>query len=49
MGVTCCREMMPDPSRYAELLRESFAELDQAVGADRKQAQKKKSKPRKQD
>jgi WS/DGAT/MGAT family acyltransferase len=31
MGVTCCREMMPDPSRYAELLRESFVELEQAT------------------
>ena len=27
LGVTCCRAMMPDPSRYAELLKESFAEL----------------------
>jgi WS/DGAT/MGAT family acyltransferase len=27
IGVTCCRVMMPDPSRYAELLEESFAEL----------------------
>ena len=27
IGVTCCRNMMPDPERYAECLRESFAEL----------------------
>jgi WS/DGAT/MGAT family acyltransferase len=27
IGVTCCRVMMPDPSRYAELLKASFAEL----------------------
>lgn len=27
IGVTCCRSMMPDPARYAECLRESFAEL----------------------
>jgi diacylglycerol O-acyltransferase len=48
MGVTCCREMMPDPARYAELLLESFAELEQSAGADKKQVQKKKRKTRKQ-
>jgi hypothetical protein len=31
IGVSCCRVMMPDPSRYAELLRESFAELEQGT------------------
>ncbi len=48
MGVTCCREMMPDPSRYAELLLESFSELEQATATDKKQVQKKKRKTRKQ-
>ena len=48
MGVTCCREMMPDPSRYAELLLESFSELEQAAATDKKQVQKKKSKTSKQ-
>jgi WS/DGAT/MGAT family acyltransferase len=30
IGVTCCRVMMPDPAHYAELLEESFAELEVA-------------------
>ena len=30
IGVSCCREMMPDPSDYADLLRASFAELKKA-------------------
>jgi WS/DGAT/MGAT family acyltransferase len=32
IGITCCRVMMPDPSRYAELLEESFAELKTSSG-----------------
>ncbi|MDH3432600.1 MAG: hypothetical protein OEM60_01960, partial [Gammaproteobacteria bacterium] len=32
----CCRVMMPDPSHYAELLRESFAELEVGPVAARK-------------
>jgi hypothetical protein len=28
IGVTCCRVMMPDPSHYAELLEQSYAELE---------------------
>lgn len=31
IGVTCCRVMMPDPSHYAELLDNSFAELEAAA------------------
>jgi WS/DGAT/MGAT family acyltransferase len=42
VGVTCCRAMMPDPSRYAEMLVESFAELEQSVTAREKPAQKKR-------
>ena len=30
IGVTSCREMMPDPAYYADCLRESFAELSRA-------------------
>jgi WS/DGAT/MGAT family acyltransferase len=33
IGVTCCRAMMPDPSHYADLLRESFAELQHEPSA----------------
>ena len=43
IGVTCCRAMMPDPSRYAELLKESFAELLPIV-APPKAPPKKKAK-----
>jgi WS/DGAT/MGAT family acyltransferase len=44
IGVTCCRVMMPDPSRYADLLRESFAELETAVNkTEKKQARKKRT------
>jgi diacylglycerol O-acyltransferase len=46
MGVSCCREMMPDPARYAELLLESFAELEQATRTEKKPI-KKKTKARK--
>jgi hypothetical protein len=36
--------MMPDPSRYADLLRESFAELETAVNkTEKKQARKKRT------
>jgi WS/DGAT/MGAT family acyltransferase len=48
IGVTCCRVMMPDPSRYAELLLESFAELGKSVIKEQKPAQKKKRKTSKQ-
>ncbi len=44
IGVTCCREMMPDPSHYAELLLESFAELEQATQTKKKPAKKKPAK-----
>jgi diacylglycerol O-acyltransferase len=27
IGITCCRNMMPDPAHYVELLKASFAEL----------------------
>lgn len=30
VGITCCRVMMPDPSRYTELLDQSFKELQAA-------------------
>jgi WS/DGAT/MGAT family acyltransferase len=41
IGVTCCRVMMPDPSRYAELLKESFADLEaEPVTASKKQKKK---------
>jgi WS/DGAT/MGAT family acyltransferase len=31
VGVTCCREMMPDPEFYAQCLDDSFGELRQAL------------------
>ncbi len=31
IGVSCCRDMMPDPSHYASLLRRSFAELKEGI------------------
>ena len=34
IGITCCRVMMPDPSRYAELLEQSFKDLQDAAGRD---------------
>ncbi len=43
ISVTCCRVMMPDPSRYAELLNESFAELDEPVAKQEKKTTKKKT------
>jgi hypothetical protein len=43
IGVTCCRVMMPDPSHYAELLEESFAELQQKPATSKKKRKKKKS------
>jgi diacylglycerol O-acyltransferase len=43
IGVTCCRVMMPDPSHYAELLEESFAELQLKPATSRKKRKKKKS------
>lgn len=30
ISITCCRGMMPDPAHYANLLRNSMAELEQA-------------------
>jgi WS/DGAT/MGAT family acyltransferase len=45
IGVTCCRAMMPDPSRYADLLRESFAELEIQPAASRKKAAQRKRNP----
>jgi diacylglycerol O-acyltransferase len=30
IGVTCCRDMMPDPAFYAECLNDSFGELKKA-------------------
>jgi WS/DGAT/MGAT family acyltransferase len=32
IGITCCRVMMPDPARYAELLYESFADVKSSSG-----------------
>jgi diacylglycerol O-acyltransferase / wax synthase len=32
IGVTACRTMLPDPARYAECLRDAYAELGRAVG-----------------
>ena len=49
IGVTCCRVMMPDPSHYAELLRESFAELEQTTQQRVKPAQKKAATRRKKE
>ncbi|MDH3372652.1 MAG: WSD1 family O-acyltransferase [Gammaproteobacteria bacterium] len=40
IGVTCCRVMMSDPSRYADLLRESFAELDAKPAATKRHKKK---------
>ena len=34
IGVTCCRNMMPDPEHYADLLRKSFEELAAATLGD---------------
>ena len=35
VGITCCREMMPDPAFYAQCLQESFDELKAAsLGTD---------------
>jgi len=39
---------MPDPSRYADLLRESFAELEKAVNKGAKKPARSKPKTRKQ-
>ncbi|ARN72893.1 WS/DGAT/MGAT family O-acyltransferase [Oceanicoccus sagamiensis] len=44
IGVTSCREMMPDPAHYADLLRESLAELVAVFLAPQPTAQKKTSK-----
>ncbi|MDP5055073.1 MAG: WSD1 family O-acyltransferase, partial [Congregibacter sp.] len=30
ISITCCREMMPDPAHYADLLRASLRDLEQA-------------------
>ncbi len=43
ISVTCCREMMPDPSRYAGFLNESFQELEQLVVKSKKKTQKSKA------
>jgi WS/DGAT/MGAT family acyltransferase len=48
IGVTCCRVMMPDPSRYADLLRESFVELEKAVNKGGKKQARRKPTTRKQ-
>lgn len=32
IGVTACRTMLPDPGRYAECLRDAYAELRAALG-----------------
>jgi WS/DGAT/MGAT family acyltransferase len=40
IGVTSCREMMPDPARYAELLYESFEELKAAFPMGRREEKK---------
>lgn len=46
IGVTSCRTMMPDPAHYAELLKESFEDLERAIEkkADPKPAKKKARK-----
>jgi hypothetical protein len=44
IGVTSCRAMMPDPSRYAELLRESFAELEIRPAASSKNSARRKTR-----
>lgn len=36
ISVTACRTMLPDPARYGQCLRDSFAELAAAVGAPRR-------------
>ncbi len=40
LSFTACREMMPDPTRYAAALRDSFDELVAATGAGRRRARK---------
>jgi WS/DGAT/MGAT family acyltransferase len=40
LSFTACREMMPDPTRYAAALRDSFDELVDATGAGRRRARK---------
>lgn len=45
ISINACREMIPDPAFYADCLRESFAELQQA--ANDKNNEKSKKKPKK--
>jgi diacylglycerol O-acyltransferase / wax synthase len=40
LSFTACREMMPDPTRYAAALRDSFDELVAATGAGRRRTRK---------
>ena len=40
LSFTACREMMPDPTRYAAALRDSFDELVAATGAGRRRVRK---------
>jgi hypothetical protein len=34
IGVAACRTMLPDPGRYAQCLRDAFAELGASLGVD---------------
>jgi diacylglycerol O-acyltransferase len=51
IGITCCRDMMPDPAFYADCLSESFEELKKAFEVDGQESNEvriaAKSKPRK--
>ncbi|MFN7945419.1 MAG: wax ester/triacylglycerol synthase family O-acyltransferase [Blastocatellia bacterium] len=38
IGTVSCRELMPDPAFYAQCLRESFAELGEALGVTSQKA-----------
>lgn len=47
VAVTCCREMMPDPKRYCELMEAEFEALKQAAAALGKEPQTKKIEAKK--
>jgi WS/DGAT/MGAT family acyltransferase len=40
IGITCCRDMMPDPDFYSECLQASLEELKEAFKLDSKRAEK---------
>lgn len=46
IGITCCRNMMPDPAFYAECLERSMTELMQAFGLKQKEPAVKETRPK---